>query len=86
MLTQGLKRGLFSVAGQWNTMTNTDDPEQDSELLDESTKQTAQYQNTAILGALVFIVLPAAYYFIGLRAAALVALSSLFLVVYFNQL
>jgi len=46
----------------------------------------AQYLQTATLGGLVFVVLPAAYYFIGLRAAALVTLVSLFLVVYFTQL
>jgi hypothetical protein len=66
-------------------MTNTDDPDPESELLSESEEKTTQYLNTAILGVLVFIVLPGSYYFIGLRAAALVALSSLFLVIYFNQ-
>lgn len=42
----------------------------------------SQYRQTAILGVLVFAVLPAAYYFIGLRTAALVTLVSLFLIMY----
>jgi hypothetical protein len=67
-------------------MTDPDESEVDSELPDEPRTDSAEYLNTAILGVLVFIVLPGAYYFIGLRAAALVALSSLFLVIYFNQL
>ena len=66
-------------------MTNTDDHDPDSALLSESEEKTTKYLNTAILGILVFIMLPGSYYFIGLRAAALVALSSLFLVSYFTQ-
>ena len=67
-------------------MTDPDESEVDADLPDEPRTDSTDYLNTAILSALVFIVLPGVYYFIGLRAAALVALSSLFLVVYFNQL
>ena len=66
-------------------MTDSDDTEPESDLLTEATTQSADYLNTAIIGVLVFAVLPGAYYFIGLRAAALVALMSLFLVVYDTQ-
>jgi len=46
----------------------------------------SQYLQTAIIGVLVFAVLPAAYYLIGLRAAALVTLMSLFLIMYSTQI
>ena len=46
----------------------------------------SQYLQTAILGVLVFAVLPAAYYLIGLRAAGLVTLMSLFLILYSTQI
>jgi len=46
----------------------------------------SQYLQTAILGALVFVVLPAAYYFLGLQAAVLVTLITLFLIVYSSQI
>ena len=46
----------------------------------------SQYLQTAVLGALVFIVLPAAYYFVGLQAAVLVMLVFLFLIMYSTQI
>ena len=46
---------------------------------------SSQYLNTAILGVLVFGVLPVAYYVGGIQAAGLVTILSLFLTVYFNR-
>jgi|APHM01.1.fsa_nt_gi hypothetical protein len=46
---------------------------------------SSQYLSTAILGVLIFIVLPVAYYIGGIQAAGLITILSLFLIVYFNQ-
>ena len=46
---------------------------------------SSQYLNTAVLGVVVFVVLPVAYYVGGIPAAGLVTILSLFLVVFFNR-
>ena len=67
-------------------MSEKDSPD-DAESITAVTESTpaSQYRSTAVLGGLVFFVLPAAYYFGGLRAAGLVTILSLFLTVYFNR-
>jgi hypothetical protein len=67
-------------------MSEKDSPD-DAESITAVTESTpaSQYRSTAVLGGVVFLVLPAAYYFGGLRAAGLVTILSLFLTVYFNR-
>lgn len=61
------------------------DPSSPSPTPTEPSTWRSQYLHTAVLGGLVFGVLPAAYYLIGLRAAALVTLITLFLLVYSSK-
>jgi hypothetical protein len=67
-------------------MSEKDTPE-DTESITATTQSTSasQYRSTAVLGGLVFLVLPAAYYFGGVQAAGLVTILTLFLIVYDNR-
>ncbi|ERH05833.1 MAG: hypothetical protein J07HN4v3_01440 [Halonotius sp. J07HN4] len=67
-------------------MSDKDTPE-DTESITATTQSTSasQYRSTAVLGGLVFLVLPAAYYFGGVQAAGLVTILTLFLIVYDNR-